>query len=182
MHGHTLTNPPLAVVNTLVVSPPSPLLSCTAPDKQHQKQHSHQPQRKHPLTCSGIYLLSPPFSCVCVCLSHRPSVLQDPYLHHTLLPYFFTFVCFSSVCLADCGWSLRSCCDGHSSRKGLKPAGGVRKHFPMVGGDAMWLALGLILGCHAIFLSVKVCQRGTDSQCLLGLSVRFTSSFLFMLL
>lgn len=66
MHGHTLTNPPLAVVNTLVVSPPSPLLSCTAPDKQHQKQHSHQPQRKHPLTCSGIYLLSPPFSCVCV--------------------------------------------------------------------------------------------------------------------
>lgn len=96
MDTRSHTNPPLAVVNTFVVSPPFPLLSCTAPDKQHQKQHSHQPQRKHPFTCSGIYLLIPlPLPCVCVCLSHRASGLQDPYLHPTPLPDSFTFVCYS---------------------------------------------------------------------------------------
>lgn len=92
---HIHTNPPLAVVNTLVVSPPFPLLSCTAPDKQHQKQHSHQPQRKHPVTCSGIYFLSPP-SPVCVCLSIPPTVYPSKplYLHPNLLPYSFTFCLF----------------------------------------------------------------------------------------
>lgn len=78
-HGHTLTSPPLAVVNTLVVSPPFPylsfpFLSCTAPDKQHQKQHSHQPQRKHPFTRSGIYLLTRP-SPVCLCVPDFPPPL-----------------------------------------------------------------------------------------------------------
>lgn len=65
--SHAWTDTP-AVVNLLLVSPPFPLLSCTAPDKQHQKQHSHQPQRKHPFTCSGIYLLTPLHLCVCVCV------------------------------------------------------------------------------------------------------------------
>lgn len=32
---------------------------CTAPDKQHQKQHSHQSQGKPPLSCTGIYLSNP---------------------------------------------------------------------------------------------------------------------------
>lgn len=64
------------------------LLSCTAPDKQHQKQHSHQPQRKHPFTCSGIYLLNPPSATN----PPPPSVLYP-------FPYFFTFVWSSSVCL-----------------------------------------------------------------------------------
>lgn len=63
------------------------LLSCTAPDKQHQKQHSHQPQRKHPFTCSGIYLLNPP--------SATPTPLSVLYP----FPYFFTFVWSSCVFL-----------------------------------------------------------------------------------
>lgn len=84
----------LFLLLTLVVSPHSPLLSCTAPDKQHQKQHSHQPQRKHPFTCSGIYLLNPPVAmCVCVSLSHCLCVFQDPYLHLSPSPYFLTLVC-----------------------------------------------------------------------------------------
>lgn len=76
------------------------LLSCTAPDKQHQKQHSHQPQRKHPFTCSGIYLLNPLqllYVCVCICWSRCLSVLS---------PFAYSFTCFcSSVCLC-CGLSL----------------------------------------------------------------------------
>lgn len=70
--------------------------SCTAPDKQHQKQHSHQPQRKHPFTCSGIYLLTPLHLCVCVPLSHRPSPYPTPQLLHLCL-------FFLSVRLVGCG-------------------------------------------------------------------------------
>lgn len=66
------------------------LLSCTAPDKQHQKQHSHQPQREHPLTCSGIYLFNPLqllYVCVCICSSPCQSVLS---------PSCSSFPCFCS--------------------------------------------------------------------------------------
>ncbi|MEQ2202716.1 hypothetical protein XENOCAPTIV_013407 [Xenoophorus captivus] len=33
---------------------------CQAPDKQHEKQHSHQSQRQHPFCCTGtqLYVLS----------------------------------------------------------------------------------------------------------------------------
>lgn len=31
-------------------------VSCTAPDKQHEKQHSHQSQRQQPLCCTGTQL------------------------------------------------------------------------------------------------------------------------------
>lgn len=90
---------------------------------------------------------------MCACQSIPPPVcpsrpLPSPYptplvLHLCLLILF--------VCLVDCGWSLPSRCNGHIIWKGLKTGGGVRKHFPMEGVNAMWLALRLILWCHVIF-------------------------------
>lgn len=105
-HAHKTTSCcclTLCCVSSLFLS--SPLLSCTAPDKQHQKQHSHQPQRKHPFTCSGIYLLSPPlppFSCVCVrvCVFIWPPVPPPSPPTTLTLPtpwYRLTSVCLSSL-------------------------------------------------------------------------------------
>lgn len=39
------------------------VFSCTAPDKQHEKQHSHQSQRQRPLCCTGIQLCVRPSVC-----------------------------------------------------------------------------------------------------------------------
>lgn len=73
------------------------LLSCTAPDKQHQKQHSHQPQRKRPFTCSGIYLFNPlQLLCVCVCICWPPACPP---------PHLFLVFCLS----VGCGYSSSHC-------------------------------------------------------------------------
>lgn len=44
-------------------------VSCTAPDKQHEKQHSHQSQRQHPLCCAGMQLCVRLSVCLSVTLS-----------------------------------------------------------------------------------------------------------------
>ena len=66
---------------------------CTAPDKQYEKQHSHQPQRQHYSCCTGtLPLLS-------TCLSVHPSVYLVIYLS----------ICLS-VCLSCYQWVLSFLC------------------------------------------------------------------------
>lgn len=159
-----------------------PFLSCTAPDKQHQKQHSHQPQRKHPFTCSGIYLLTPPSPMfVCVCRPQRPSVPQQPYLHP--LPGFPTLSPLSVFL------SVRvfGCCLLSLTAAMPTAVGKVLNQQVVSGNISPWqvgmlsdLYSGWYCAALSFSLSVKVCQRRTDSQCLPGLSVRFTPSLLFM--
>lgn len=168
---NTCSHTHLFLLLTLVVSPHSPLLSCTAPDKQHQKQHSHQPQRKHPFTCSGIYLLNPPVAtCVCVCLSPTPTFTRPhPPISSPLSVFHMTcelLWIFASL-LWWLFWSQRSWISRWCQETFCR--GGCRCR--------MCLTLVLIFCCHAIFL----CHwKFTGSHCLLGLSVQFTSSFLYM--
>lgn len=83
-----------------------PCVSCLAAVKQHEKQHSRQPQRKHPFFCSGIELfisiyLCPPV-CLPFCLSfsvfYSSSCLSVSVLLCTEhLFVYFLFVCQSGI-------------------------------------------------------------------------------------
>lgn len=76
------------------------------------------------------------------------------------LPHLPTPSSVSSLCVSSV---VGLCCRGHSGQGGLKPAGGVRKHFPMAGGDAVWLDISL--PCHFLCQWKFAKEDRTASAC-----------------
>ena len=94
-------------------------VSCTAPDKQHEKQHSHQSQRQHHNCCTGMQLCVRPSVCqkhgqnplcVCVFLWERERDIETEVKDRWLCCINLT-LCFKSGFTAFKGivWQLGKC-------------------------------------------------------------------------